>query len=302
MIATVGLALAGAMIYGVADFLGGVASRRARAVTVAACAAAAGLVPLGLGAAFLGADFSDDTLLWGGIAGVSGSMGVLLLYAALAVGPMSVLSPLTAVVAASVPVLVAVVGGTALSPLGIASLVVALVSVVLVSTIRERSGARPTRRGLIAALVAGCGFGGLVVAYDQAPQAGFATLLTARLVQVVFMVAAALVAVAWTHRPRRRSVVAPQDVKPAASPGGRGRFIALVLACGILDAGANVFIQTALQASDAPATLPIVGVLNSLYPLGTVLLAWVVLRERLARAQIVGLALAVAASVGLALS
>jgi drug/metabolite transporter (DMT)-like permease len=302
---TVALALAGALVYGVADFLGGFASRRARAVTVAAWAAVAGLVPLGIGLAVFGGTFSSGAILWGTVAGVSGSIGVLLLYAALAVGPMSVLSPLTAVVAAAVPVLATLLSGTALSPLKIASLVVALVSVILVSTSREKSSQPLTRRGLLAALIAGCGFGGLVIAYDQAPVAGMATLLIARLIQVLLMLLAACVVFIWIRRARAGlpdEQLAIRSQRSQSSPRQRWRFAALVVTCGILDAGANVLIQTALQATDSPTSLAIVGVLNSLYPLGTVLLAWVILRERLIRMQILGLALALAASAGLALS
>ncbi len=295
MIVSVVLALAGAAIYGVADFLGGVASRRARPIAVSAIAAVVGLVPLGVGLALLGGSFALEAVLWGAVAGVSGSVGVLLLYAALAVGPMSVLSPVTAVVAAAVPVIVAVTRGTALSPLAIGSLAVALVAVVLVATVRDTSGARLTRRGLAAAVLAGCGFGGLVLAYDHAPAEGLGTLLIARLVQTGLLASAAVLTVAWLRRRR--------DPVPGAAWTRRAKvsFALLVVACGICDAGANIFIQAALHASDDPATLPVVGVLNALYPIGTVALAAIVLRERLVRTQVLGLVLALAASAGMAL-
>ncbi|MEK6312604.1 MAG: EamA family transporter, partial [Curtobacterium sp.] len=79
------------------------------------------------------------------------------------------------------------------------------------------------------------------------------------------------------------------------------RFVATVVACGVLDALANVFIQAGLHASDDPLTLPVMSVLNALYPIGTVVLAGVVLRERLTTLQLVGIVLAFTASVGLAL-
>jgi len=75
-----------------------------------------------------------------------------------------------------------------------------------------------------------------------------------------------------------------------------------VLACGVLDALANVCIQAALHSSDDPVTLPVVSVLNALYPIGTVVLAGVVLRERLTAVQWIGIVLACCASVGLALA
>jgi drug/metabolite transporter (DMT)-like permease len=301
---TVGLALAGAAIYGVADFLGGIASRRARPVLVTALAAAVGLVPLLIGLAILGGSFSGGAVVGGIVAGISGSVGVLLLYAALAVGPMSVLSPVTAVVAAAVPVLVAVVRGAALSALTIAALGVAMVAVVLVATVRDTSGAPLTRRGLLAAIVAGCGFGALVLAYEQAPPDGLGTLVVARALQTVLMTVAAVSTTLWLRRRLPRNPIADAPPTPAdrvARFRGRRTFALLVVACGMCDAAANVLIQAALHASDDPTTLPIVGVLNALYPVGTIILAAIVLRERLSRTQVAGLVLAIAASVGMTL-
>lgn len=298
MLATVLLALAGAAIYGVADFLGGFASRRAAPVVVSALAAAAGIVPLGIALALLGGSFAPAALAWGAVAGVSGSVGVLLLYAALAVGPMSVLSPVTAVVAAGVPVLVAVVRGVALTPLTIAALVVAMIAVVLVAAVRDASGARLTRRGLAAAVVAGCGFGGLVLAYEQAPPDGLGTLVIARITQIVLLATAAAVVLAVL---RRRGAGRRLPSRSAGGRSGRLGFAALVIACGICDATANALIQSALHAADDPSVLPIVGVLNALYPVGTIILAGIVLRERLSRTQVLGLVLAIAGSIGMAL-
>ncbi len=113
---------------------------------------------------------------------------MLLLYRALAIGPMSVLSPLTAVFAAVVPVVVSVARGTTLSVLAIAALVVAVLAVVLVAAVRDTSGARVTIGGLVTAAVAGCGFGGIVLAYDLTPaDSGVAPLVVARMLQAVLL-------------------------------------------------------------------------------------------------------------------
>ncbi|WP_146240210.1 EamA family transporter [Curtobacterium sp. MCSS17_008] len=300
---TVLLALTGAVVYGAADFLGGLAARRLRAVTVAAAAAAVGLVPLLLGALIVGAAFSGPAVLVGAAAGVSGSVAVLLLYRALAVGPMSVLSPLTAVFAAVTPVAVALLSGTVLSVGAWAALVVAVVAVVLVAAVREASGARVTVGGVVTAAVAGCGFGGIVIAYDAVPEdAGVASLLVARVVQAVLLGAvAAVVAV----RPGGAADPAPsaRPVRSAAStPRWSQRLVVAVAACGVLDALANACIQAALLAGQGDAALPVVSVLNALYPVGTVVLAGVVLRERLTAVQWTGIVLAFGASVGLALA
>ncbi|PZF64197.1 EamA/RhaT family transporter [Curtobacterium sp. MCPF17_047] len=300
---TVLLGLGGALVYGAADFLGGLASRRVRPVTVAAVAALVGLVPLLVGFAVLGGRFSGPAAVAGVVAGVSGAVGVLLLYAALAIGPMSVLSPLTAVFSAVVPVVVALFRGTVLSPLGVVALVVAVVAVALVAAVPDPGGARLTLRGVVTAAVAGCGFGGVVLGYDAAPaDSGIATLLVARTLQVVLLGTAALV----TLRIRTGgspTVPTTTDGRPAAGRVRPPHALLLVLVgCGVLDAMANVFIQAGLHSSDDPSTLPVISVLNALYPIGTVVLAGIVLRERLTALQTTGIGLAFAASVGLALS
>ncbi|MCT9622484.1 DMT family transporter [Curtobacterium sp. C2H10] len=312
---TVVLGLSGALVYGFADFLGGLASRRVRAVTVAAVAATVGIVPLLVGLVVVGGAFGAESVLWGAIAGVSGGVGVLLLYRALAIGPMSVLSPLTTVFAAVVPVLVAVLRGTALSGLAVVALVVAVLAVVLVASVRDTSGARVTAVGLVTAAVAGCGFGGIVLAYDMTPSdAGVAPLVVSRVLQAVLLGTAAVVVTrraAVTGRgpggaaDPARSADAPRSAAPPGIRGGGrwpARLVWTVVACGVLDAAANVFIQAGLHSSADPATLPVVSVLNALYPIGTVVLAGIVLRERLTPVQWAGIVLAFGAAVGLALA
>lgn len=316
---TVLLGLGGALVYGAADFLGGLASRRVRPVRVAVVAALVGLVPLLVGFAVLGGRFSEQAVVAGVVAGVSGGVGVLLLYAALAIGPMSVLSPLTAVFSAVVPVVVALVRGTVLSPLGVVALVVAVVAVVLVAAVPDPGGARPTLRGVVTAAVAGCGFGGVVLGYDASPpDSGVATLLVARTLQVVLLGVAALVTLRLGGRVGTRTGGTPAatttpDVRPVAGRVQHGlvrpgwvrparALVLVVIGCGVFDAMANVFIQAGLHSSDDPSTLPVISVLNALYPIGTVVLAGIVLRERLTALQTTGIVLAFAASVGLAVS
>ncbi|MDM7887359.1 EamA family transporter [Curtobacterium sp. RHCJP20] len=335
------LGLTGAVVYGAADFLGGLAARRIRAVTVAAVAAAVGLLPLVLGVPVVGAALSGAAVAAGVAAGVSGSVAVLLLYRALAVGPMSVLSPLTAVFAAVTPVAVALLGGTVLSLAASVALVVAVVAVVLVAAVRDTSGARVTAVGVVTAAVAGCGFGGIVLAYDAAPaDAGVATLLVGRVVQTVLLGAVAVVVAVRSGTVRTGGA---DHVAPSASAGrpaaggprgqrrqgtsrwsgrsrwsrwsgrsrwsrwsGRSRWsrrtVVAVVACGALDALANACIQAALHVGSGDAALPVVSVLNALYPIGTVALAGVVLRERLTAVQWTGIVLAFVASIGLALA
>ncbi|KQO60292.1 EamA family transporter [Curtobacterium sp. Leaf261] len=313
---TVVLGLAGAVVYGFADFLGGLAARRIRAITVTALAAVVGIVPLLVGLAVVPSAFSASALTWGLVGGACGALGVLLLYAALAVGPMSVLSPLTAVFSAIVPVAVGLARGVPLSPLGVVAVVVAVLAVVLVAAVRDTSGARLTVRGVLSAAVAGSAFGGLVLAFNETPaSSGVAPLVVARVVQAVLMGGAA--AATWMLARRRgrpggtadpvtsaavAGSAAPPDRVAGIHPRWAPALVVTVVLCGICDAGANVFIQAGLHSSTDPSTLPTMSVLNALYPIGTVVLAGIVLRERLTRVQLAGIVLAVAASVGLALS
>lgn len=290
---TVVLGLSGALAYGVADFLGGVASRRARAIVVTALAATIGIAPLLLAVPVLHARFSGPALLWGTLAGVAGTIGVVLLYTALAIGPMSVLSPVTSVFSALLPVAVAVFTGSRLTPLTSVAIAGAIVAVVMVALARNTSGARLTVRGLVVAVASGCGFGALVLAYNAtAPADGIAPLIVARVVQA---------ALSW-------AAVAVLLLRAARAGGERSgfpagwRFWLAAACCAVFDASANVFIQAGLHSGPAQATLPVVSVLNALYPVGTILLAAIVLRERLTAVQITGLALGFAASAVLALS
>lgn len=290
---TVLLGFSGALAYGFADFLGGLSARRIRPLAVTSLTATVGIAPLLVGLVLLGGRFTPAAFIWGAVAGVSGSVGVLLLYAALAIGPMSVLSPVTSVFSAILPVVFAVAFGTHLSPVAVAAIIVAIIGVILVSVSRSASGARLTVRGLVLATVAGCGFGGLVLAYDMtSPADGVAPLLVARLIQALLMSAALVVTKKW-----RAEATSPKSHMPRL---GRN-FWLIVVACGVLDAAANVFIQAALHLSPSPTTLPTVSVLNALYPVGTIVLASVVLRERLTTSQMGGIALGIAASVALAL-
>src|SRR5688500_20210285 len=98
------LALASAGFYGSADFLGGLASRRANTIAVVVISQGAGLIALGLMMPFLTASPTRHDLVWGAAAGVAGGTGVALLYRALAVGSVAVVAPITAVCALCVAV------------------------------------------------------------------------------------------------------------------------------------------------------------------------------------------------------
>ncbi|MCW3492049.1 EamA family transporter [Microbacterium sp. SSM24] len=311
------LALAGALVYGAADFLGGLAAKRLRSIVVTAVTAFSGLVALVVVQPFIGGTWAPADLGWGVLAGGFGALAIVLLYACLAIGPMSILSPLTAVVSAIAPMLWGLlVDGETLSPVAYAGLAVALVAVVLVGFIPGEKVVRPSIRGLLMAVGAGIAIGGFLIVIDQTSGAsGLVPLILSR--STTFLVAGiavgVLALVAMRRGQRAASVLSPASglgvtptghadlehataTHPTPVPSVSRAWL-LAAACGVVDAAANALTLLALRGGD----LSIVSALTALYPAGTILLAAVVLRERVAGVQWAGLALALVAGGMLAL-
>lgn len=280
------IGLASALTYGVADFFGGLAAKRTPAIVVTAFAALVGLVVL-LPAAFLvPARPSFEAFLRGGLSGITGAAAIFLLYAALAIGPMSILSPLTAVLSALVPMTWGLLGGERLPWWGYVGLGGVLIAIVLVGFVPEKGAVRPRLRGLVYATLSGLLIGCFFILVDRAPaDSGLYPIVANRIVAGTILVGVLAVLLVAA---RRRGV--------PAFPGLRGAW-GLIVACGIADAAANVLILTGLRMGD----LTVMSVLAALYPGGTIALAAIVLRERIAPVQWVGLALALAAASVLAI-
>ena len=270
------LALASAVVYGTSDFLGGLASRRASVFGVVAVSQLAGLTALIVLLPWLGGPVGWSDLAWGVAAGLAGATGLLIFFRTLARGVMSVVAPVTAVTAAAVQVLVGLGGGERIGARTAVGIVLALVAVVLVSAEGGLAALRAARPASIPpALAAGTAFGLFFVFLDRTgDDTGLTPLVAARLASVALAVAVALAG--------RK----PISVSRPALP--------LVLISGIGDMTANALF---LLATQQDARLAIVGVLASLYPVSTVVLAQVVLREKLVPAQLAGLAAAFGAVV-----
>jgi drug/metabolite transporter (DMT)-like permease len=270
------LALGCAVVYGASDFLGGLASRRTSVFGVVAFSQLAGLVALLALLPWLGGRVGPADLGWGAAAGVAGAIGLVVFFRTLARGVMSVIAPVTAVTAAAVPVLVGLAGGDRINLWAALGILLALAAVVLVSAEGGLAALRTARPASVPpALLAGSMFGLFFVLLDRtSDDSGLTPLVTARLASVALAVGVALV--------ERQSLRASRPALP------------LVVASGIGDMSANALF---LLATQQPGQLAITGVLASLYPVSTVVLAQVVLRERLAAAQMAGLGTAVAAVV-----
>ncbi|MEU6091346.1 EamA family transporter [Streptomyces sp. NPDC047085] len=278
MIALV-LALGSSLAYGCADFLGGLGARKAHVLRTVMVAAPASLAVELLLWPVLGASFSPAALGWGAVSGVASAAAFALLYRTLAIGPMNVLSPVTALVSAALPVGVGLLQGEHLGVAGLLGLPLALAAVVLVSAGHGAGAARPSRTALLLALGAGAAIALQLIFLHQAPSdSGVAPLITGRAVSSAVTLAAAGL---------MRRKLGPEQ--PAYG---------LSAAAGVLDSLANLLFLLAARSGD----LTVVAVITALYPAGTVLLARGVLAERIARGQFVGLGTAAVAVSLLALT
>jgi drug/metabolite transporter (DMT)-like permease len=274
------LALVSSLLYGAADFSGGLATRRAGVLPVVVVSQLSGLVLLLLLLPFLPAATPSRTdLLWGVSAALAGSVGVALLYYALAIGRMAVVAPTTAVCAVAIPVVVSVLLGERPGPAAVAGILLGVISIMLVSQqTTAEAGVAGDRRsawrlptGVAVALGSGVAIGLFFLSLARTrPEAGMWPILMSRATSVTLFGAAAAFA--------RRSLRMPGALR-------------LALVCGAVDMAANALYL--LAARTGP--LSVVVTLSSLYPASTVLLARVVLGERLNAWQIAGAGCALAA-------
>lgn len=278
------LAVLCSITYGAADFLGGIAPRRSHILRTVVIAAPASLLIEVVLWPFLGAVWSPAAVWWGCASGLGSAAALVLLYRTLAIGPMSVLSPITALASAVLPVAVGLLGGEGLTGVALVGLVLALVAVVMVSTgppgaAGTRASTRPSTYALLLALGAGTAIAVQLVCLDRAPDgSGLAPLLAGRAASSVLVLA---IAAGWYGR--------LGDERPSAPAA---------VAAGVLDSLANLLFLLAARRGD----LAVVAVITALYPAGTVLLARVLLAEHLHRVQLAGLGLAAVAVSLLAVS
>lgn len=280
--------LLGSVIYGASDFFGGLAAGRMRAEKVTAINSLVGVATLSLAALVFGADFSPGAILWGAAAGAVGALALFLLYACLAIGPMSILAPIMSLVSAVIPMAIAFGRGERLSAAGYLGLAVGLVAVALICFVPGAKVVRPSARGILMATGAGIAIGLYLFFIDLSPaDSGVAPLI------LVFAVAAPL---AWGAVLIRRLARGPAPSAPPVQWWRTGT--ALSIYSALTDSAASMLLLAALRFGD----LSVVSVLSALSPAGTILLAALVLRERVAAVQWVGLVAAIVAAALLALA
>ena len=285
--AAIAFALASSLSWGFSDFLGGLKARQMHLLTLMMFSNATGLV-LVLVAVVVrgGGPPGGPYALFGALAAIAGTIGLAAFYRGLAVGVMSVVAPISAT-GAAVPVAAGIALGERPSAVQLAGTVVAVLGIVLASregvhegpdeAAPEERAARaavrpgPLSRGVPLALLAAAGFGSFFVLIDRASGEDFLWAILAQRVTALVLLGAITLAL----RP----------------PIGEGvAHVRALVVVGALDVAANLMFAYA----STQGLISVVGVLVSLYPVVTIVLARIVLHERIQRVQQVGVALALA--------
>lgn len=281
------LSLLSALSYGVADFLGGTATRRLHALVATLIAMVSGAVVIVVVCLVVGGVVTWGDAAWSAAAGVTGALALATFYSALAQGPMGVVAPLSAVTSAVVPVLAGLALGERPSAVSMVGVGLALPAIAMVARERRLPGEpkRVAAGTVLRGLAAGVGFGTYLVLLSRTGTGSeLWPVLIARGASIAVLVALG-VALGVLRRPRSN----PKE------PGGGGRrldtSVRLAAAGGIFDAGGNVFYLLAVRAD----LLAVVAALQALYPAATVVLAGTVDGERPQRVQVVGMVIALLA-------
>jgi len=269
--------LASAASWGAGDFSGGLATKRNNVYSVVLIAHLISGVLLVALALFIGESLPtwNDVLL-GGLAGFFGMLGLMALYRGLASGRMGIVAPVAAVTAAALPISVSFFLEGAPTSTQLVGFLIALIAVVLLAGVGGSAVIKANE--LLLAVVAGLGFALFYIVINQVSQdAVLWPLVAGRITTVTFLFLFVMLTGQWS--------------KPTA------HHLPVIALSGIFDAGGNVFFVLAAQAG----RLDIASVISSLYPAMTVLLAWLILKERLMKQQWLGVMAALVALVLIAL-
>lgn len=259
-----GLSLAAAAFWGAADFAGGMAAKRANIFRVVALAHATGFLLMLLLALLTREQIPPrEDLLWGVTAGLFGAVGIAALYKALAIGRMGIVAPIASVVTGVLPVLVGMRTEGLPGRLQILGFALALISIWMIA---RPNGEIDSHRGVGLALLAGIGFGLFLIAGKQAGHHGvFWPMVAARSASTLLM----LLIVGFLRR----------DERPLS-----GALLVIILS-GVGDSLGNALFVAATRHG----RLDVAAVLSSLYPASTVILARVLLKERISPLQNLGI-------------
>lgn len=270
-------ALGAATTYGIADYLGGRATRQSPAPAVTFAGQSVALLLLcGLVYASGTSVMGRTDFLWSAGAGFGGALALVTFYRAMAVGPMTVVAPITAVVNIAMPVIVGIAQGERPSAISYVGIGLAPIAVALIGDILSSTQTKVQSRAIWLSLIAGSGFGLIFVCLAQtSDDAGLWPLLAQRMTSVPTVAIVGLIGY--------RSLRVTRNV---------GTFAIL---SGVLDTLANSLYLTAARSG----LLSLVGVITSLYPASTVILAMRIDKERIHKGQMLGVGVAIASVVAI---
>ena len=283
---TVVLGFATSLVYGFADFFGALSSKKLKPIFVTFFSGLSGLAFLLLMSPIFGMPENPQAIFWGVLAGLGSAVAVTTLYASLAIGPISILSPLGAIMSALIPMFFGVIfKGEQFTAAGWMALLGILIAVVLVGFVPSSDVRLPSLRGLLLGITAGTFIGLILIFINQAPtDSGLTSVVLMRGVSATTIGVFVLI-----------SFLVNKNVKRSEFSLGYKVWL-LVAFTGMLDSSANVFFLFAMRYG----SLTVVSVLTALYPLGTIILARVFLKEKIAKVQLAGVILALSCSALLA--
>lgn len=267
------MAFISALVWGSADFTGGMATRRRDQYQVVLTAAISGLGLLVITALLFHESFpSWNGIMWAALAGFSGAIGITFLYKGLSIGESAVVAPTSAVIGAGLPVAFGILTQGLPDALRLIGFVLAFVGIWVVSqTSTEKTGEH--RKGFVLAVIGGLGFAGFMIFMSRVDSAKvFTPLIVSRSIVVLgacFMLL----------------------INKTGFPAVRGNWISMM--AGVMDAGGNIFFMLAKHFTRLDTAV----VLSSLYPAATVILTGLILKERISFKQWVGVVICLAAIV-----
>lgn len=260
-------AITSAAVWGSGDFSGGQAARKSHQYQVLMLAALSGMVVLVVSAIIRGEGIpSGRSIFWGAMAGSAGALGMATLYRALSMGHTASVAPTSAITCAALPVLFGIITAGLPKPIQLVGFALAFLGLWLVSR-SPTSSDKTFREGMILAFLSGIGFGGFFIFIALVDKGQiFTPVLVARTVTLGI----SLIMLRVNHLPL---------------PGLTSNPVALL--AGVLDTGGNIFYLLATQFT----RLDIAALLSSFYPAGTVILASIILKEKVSRTQWAGMTL-----------
>jgi drug/metabolite transporter (DMT)-like permease len=291
MLIVVLLGLGAAVVYGASDFFGAFAARRLNLVTATMFNYAIATVVILVALPLAGGVWSSGAIWSGIITGVLAVLGLLAFYGVLAIGPMSLLSPLIALIQSVVPVTISAITGQPLSPLAWTAIAIAIVALILLAPPRRRGTEHITRRGALLAVFSGLMLGISLVTLDASPHNSGLIPAVGEIVVGLVILAIIWIALRWS--PARTGALAfLQPGADAVRTMSAPRAWTAAAASGLLTGVADAFIVFGLHLGN----LAVISVLVALYPVVTIILAASVLHERITKLQVLGIALVIAAS------